>query len=670
MKISKRISVVFLFSEIITTLMYIAVYVWKIQGISFRELYTNKGYLSDIIAIFIINMLAHIIIALFVNKIITKKVRSIEIQISSINKNSDVKGRIEDVSGNDVFSELAKDINSMFQSIEDQNNTIISNEKKYSRLVDGLDNGYAYLKMLRDEEGNAKDAFIVETNTSLGKMLNMSKSDLIAGSFIKIFTPFIKDSEIVPKILKTMGAKNQSVFRNSVRLGVDKWAYLTVYPIENEFFALIFTDISENKRFAEEMKHIANYDVLTGIQNRFSLYNYMEELKNNDKDFCIYYIDLDRFKQINDTLGHNVGDEVLCRTAETVQNMGGDSFNLGRLGGDEFLGIREGVYTIEEIEAFGNEIIRNLNAVESYNGYPYKIEASLGASRFKVDSSDIEGLLKCGDIALYKSKKSGRNKIKVFDAEMRKEAKFQSEIKNAIQNGDLEVYFQPVLNVKEDKICSAEALMRWNKFGEIVEPKDFVESAKESDDIIDIDKLAFEESCKLCGEKRQQGIDDYKVAFNASIKFLKQKNLIEYIKENLKKYNVTPSSIKIEITEKEMGNDYNKILPILKECKNFGMEIALDDFGVGQSTFSFLKTFPIDTIKLDRELLKKMEVDKKTLAVISALINLAHNLSLEVVVEGVENQEQFRLLKDLQCDYMQGYAICKALPKNEFLKKY
>lgn len=670
MKISKRISVVFLFSEIITTLMYIAVYVWKVQGISFRELYTNKGYLSDIIAIFIINMLAHIIIALFVNKIITKKVRSIEIQISSINKNSDVKGRIEDVSGNDVFSELAKDINSMFQSIEDQNNTIISNEKKYSRLVDGLDNGYAYLKMLRDEEGNAKDAFIVETNTSLGKMLNMSKSDLIAGSFIKIFTPFIKDSEIVPKILKTMGAKNQSVFRNSVRLGVDKWAYLTVYPIENEFFALIFTDISENKRFAEEMKHIANYDVLTGIQNRFSLYNYMEELKNNDKDFCIYYIDLDRFKQINDTLGHNVGDEVLCRTAETVQNMGGDSFNLGRLGGDEFLGIREGVYTIEEIEAFGNEIIRNLNAVESYNGYPYKIEASLGASRFKVDSSDIEGLLKCGDIALYKSKKSGRNKIKVFDAEMRKEAKFQSEIKNAIQNGDLEVYFQPVLNVKEDKICSAEALMRWNKFGEIVEPKDFVESAKESDDIIDIDKLAFEESCKLCGEKRQQGIDDYKVAFNASIKFLKQKNLIEYIKENLKKYNVTPSSIKIEITEKEMGNDYNKILPILKECKNFGMEIALDDFGVGQSTFSFLKTFPIDTIKLDRELLKKMEVDKKTLAVISALINLAHNLSLEVVVEGVENQEQFRLLKDLQCDYMQGYAICKALPKNEFLKKY
>lgn len=670
MKISKRISMVFLFSAIITTLMYIAVYVWKIQEISFRELYTNKGYLSDIIAIFIVNILAHIIISLFVSKIITKKVRSIEIQISSINKNSDVKGRIENISGNDVFSELAKDINNMFQSIEDQNNTIISNEKKYSRLVDGLDNGYAYLKMLRDEKGNAKDAFIVETNTSLAKMLNMSKSDLIAGSFIKIFTPFIKDSEIVPKILKTMGAKNQSVFRNSVRLGVDKWAYLTVYPIENEFFALIFTDISENKRFAEEMKHIANYDVLTGIQNRFSLYNYMEKLKNDDKDFCIYYIDLDRFKQINDTLGHNVGDEVLCRTAETVQNMGGDSFNLGRLGGDEFLGIREGVYTIEEIEDFGNEIIRNLNAVESYNGYPYKIEASLGASRFKVDSSDIEGLLKCGDIALYKSKKSGRNKIKVFDSEMRKEAKFQSEIKNAIQNGDLEVYFQPVLNVKEDNICSAEALMRWNKFGEIVEPKDFVESAKESDDIIDIDKLAFEEACKLCGEKRQAGIDDYKVAFNASIKFLKQKNLIEYIKENLKKYNVTPSSIKIEITEKEMGNDYNKILPILKECKNFGMEIALDDFGVGQSTFSFLKTFPIDTIKLDRELLKKMEVDKKTLAVISALINLAHNLSLDVVVEGVENQEQFKLLKDLQCDYMQGYAICKALPKSEFMKKY
>lgn len=670
MRISKRISVVFLFSALITTLMYIAVYMWKIQGVSLEELYSNKEYLSDIITILVINILAHIIISLSVKAIITKKVKSIEVQISSINKNSDVKGRIEDISGNDVFSELANDINSMFQSIEDQNNTIISNEKKYSKLVDGLDNGYAYLKMLRDENGNAKDAFIVETNTSLAKMLNMSKSDLIAGSFIKIFTPFIKDSEIVPKILKKMGAKNQSVFRNSVRLGVDKWAYLTVYPIENEFFALIFTDISENKRFAEEMKHIANYDVLTGIQNRFSLYNYMEELKKKDKDFCIYYIDLDRFKQINDTLGHNVGDEVLCRTAETVQNMGGESFNLGRLGGDEFLGIREGSYTVEEIEAFGEEIIKNLNAVESYNGYPYKIEASLGASRFKIDSDDIEGLLKCGDIALYKSKKSGRNKIKVFDNEMRKEAKFQSEIKDAIQNGDLEVYFQPVLDVKENKVSSAEALMRWNKFGEIIEPQDFVESAKESDDIIDIDKLAFEEACKLCGEKRQEGIEAYKVAFNASIKFLKQNNLIEYIKEKLRKYNVLASSIKIEITEKEMGSDYEKILPVLRQCKNLGMEIALDDFGVGQSTFSFLKTFPIDTIKLDRELLRKVEVDKKTLAVISALINLAHNLSIDVVVEGVENQEQFKLLKDLQCDYMQGFAICKALPKDEFVQKY
>ena len=372
----------------------------------------------------ICNGIIHIVMLLVIQKSVKGKIVSLNKQINSINMNN--AGRIHDQSsGKDEFSRLIRDINSMFQSIEDKNRLIASNEKKYSQLVEGLDNGYAYFKLLRDENGNVKDAFIVELNLSLANMLQVSRDNLIAGSFTKIFSKFIKDSDIVPKILRNVGGKHQSILRNSVRLGVDRWAYLTVYPIEDEYFAMILTDISENKKFAEEMKHIANYDVLTGIRNRYCLYNYLEELKDKKESFTIYYIDLDHFKSINDTLGHNVGDEVLCRTAETVQSLGGELFTVARLGGDEFLGVRRGEYSIKETEEFGQEIIDALNAVESYNGYQYKIEASLGASRFLIDSDEIETLLKCGDIALYKSKKEGKNRIRVFDKDMKEEAMFQ-----------------------------------------------------------------------------------------------------------------------------------------------------------------------------------------------------------------------------------------------------
>ena len=666
MKLSKKLALLFVTSWILSTSLYL-IYSNVVQEYFMQE--ERNMVLQYSIAILVsVSFLIHLSVYFITNKTVIKKVRALNKEISIINRNNNLKGRIKETTTNDEFAVLAKDINNMFQSIEDSNKLMVSNEKKYSRLVEGLDNGYAYFKILRDPQGEVKDAFVVEVNMSLASMLGMNKEDLMAGSFSKIFKTYIKDKDIVPKVLRCVGGKNQYVIRNSVRLGVDKWAYLTVYPIESEYFAMIITDISENKKFAEEMKHIANYDVLTSVPNRYSLYNKMEKLRANNVEFAIFYIDLDNFKTINDTLGHDVGDEVLCRAADVIQKIGDETFSVGRLGGDEFLAIYEGKHSIEELREIGQEIIKNLNAVVSYNNYPYTIKASLGAGRYIEDSSDIETLLKNADTAMYRSKKSGGNSINVYDKSMLNEAMVEAEIKGAIENDELTVYYQPIYNLEKDGIIGAEALVRWKKDGDIIEPSKFIAIAKKTGDIADIDNFVLREACIFCSKKRTEEVSNFHVSVNASYKFLKQPDFIERLTKVLEDTKLEPKALRFEITEDEVIDDIPQIVRILDEVKKLGIEVALDDFGVGYSSFGYIKVLPIDSIKIDKSLLLNGEKDEKSLAIMSALIQLAHTLDLDVIAEGVEIEEQLKMLKELECDNVQGFLFSKPVSKDNFPK--
>lgn len=666
MNLTRKIGILFAISWIVSTSLYILYY--NIAPMYFFNEDRRIFFKYSIIILISVSFLIHIFVFVISKRLIVKKVRSINKEISRINGNNNLKGRIKETNSNDEFAILAKDINNMFQSIEDSNKLIISNEKKYSRLVEGLDNGYAYFKILRDKDGEVKDAFVVEVNMSLANMLGMEKEDLMAGSFSKIFKTYIKDKDIVPKVLRCVGGKNQYVIRNSVRLGVDKWAYLTVYPIETEYFAMIITDISENKKFAEEMKHIANYDVLTSIQNRYSLYNNMEQLRANGEDFAIYYIDLDNFKTINDTLGHDVGDEVLCRAADTIQKIGDENFSVGRLGGDEFLAIMKGKHSIKEVKEVGEEIVSKLNEVVSYNNYPYKIKASLGASRFNEDTNDIETLLKYADVAMYKSKKSGGNSINIFEKSMTQEIMAESGIKDAIENDELTVFYQPIYDLNNDSIIGAEALVRWKKEDDIIEPSKFIAIAKKTGDIADIDNFVLKEACKFCSKKRTEEVSDFKISINASYKFLKQPDFIERLERVLEDTKLDPRALRFEITEDEVIDDIPQIVRILESVKKMGIEVALDDFGVGYSSLGYIKVLPIDSIKIDKSLLHSGDKDEKSLAIMSSLIKLAHTLDLDVIAEGVEIQEQLNMLKKLECDNVQGFLFSKPVPKDNFPK--
>lgn len=636
--------------------------------ISEPSLVTSKMKTNTIlfsVLLIIISILFNAFLLAIIEKLVVKRLASLNKEINSIRHSKRLEQRIPDDNATDEIAMLTRDINAMFHSLEDYNKRILSNEQKYSKLVDGLDNGYALFKLLRDKAGNVKDAFVVEVNASLVEMFRTTKERITAGSFSTLISENIKDENIVTEILKCVGSSHHKTMKKNVQLGVDRWAYLNVYPIEEEFFALILTDVSENRKYAEDMKHLANYDVLTNLQNRYSLYNYLESLKKRGQVFNVYFIDLDNFKTINDTLGHNTGDEVLCRTAQILQSINEQGITVGRLGGDEFLVVMEGNNNRFKVKEVGEKMVKSLNTTFKAGDSSYKIEASIGASLFPEDTDDIEALLKYADIAMYRSKKSGGNRVEIFSKSMFDAVVIETKIREAINNGELIVYFQPIYDLEQRKIIGAEALIRWNKDGKILMPEEFVPIAKKTGDIAEIDNYVLREACDFCKVKREEN-KDFQVSINASYKFLKQDDLMPKLDRILEETGLNPEGLKFEITEDEIVEDIKYIGAVLDRVKKIGVKIALDDFGVGYSSFSYIKVLPIDTIKIDRTLLLKVEQDRKTLAIISALIKLAHTLNLDVVAEGIEVQEQLGLLQKLKCDKVQGFYLSEPVPKTEF----
>lgn len=627
---------------------------------------SHKLNMFIISVIFIsINIIINLILIVLMKNIVVKRVERISEGINRIKEHKDLKERLELDNSSDEISKLTSDINEMFDALETSNNLFMENEEKSIKLLEGLDNGYAYFGEIMDEEGNVVDANLLDVNASMSRILNIPKKNLYRMTFKEIFFDKINDEEFIRDILSSGKRDGETLSKNCIALGNNNWASIAVYPIENHHFAMLLTDITENRRNEDEMRYLGNYDVLTGLQNRYSLYNYMAQLKEDGEVFSIFFIDLDNFKSLNDSLGHNSGDEVLCQAAFTLQNLGQD-IEVGRLGGDEFLLVKKGELSKTDAENLGNKILRKLNKTFEYKNFNYELKASIGASSFPNHTTDIETLIRYADIAMYKSKNSGGNNIEVFNEEMLEDILIEGLLKKAIDNKEFVVNFQPIYSVNKKKIIGAEALVRWVRDGRVIYPDKFIHIAKRTGDIYEIDNYVLREACIFCKEKRKEGFKDFQVSVNASYRFLKQHKFIDKLKNVLEEVGLEPDGLKLEITEDEVLDDAKRILELLKEIKALGVLIALDDFGVGYSSFSYIKILPIDTIKIDRSLLSKIENDRKTVAIIETLIKLAHTLELDVIAEGVEMQDQLELLKSLNCDKIQGYFISKPIDREEF----
>lgn len=425
----------------------------------------------------------------------------------------------------------------------------------------------------------------------------------------------------------------------------------------------IVRDITEQKKTEEIIKRLALSNELTNLPNRRSLIHTMTGLMKDKTPFHVLVIDIDRFKNINDTLGHETGDLVLVHVAERLAYPENEAIAVFHLGGDKFILLLQMEPT--NVTRLACTLIEEMSEPFYVSGTEINMTISIGISSYPDDHDELEGLLALADTAKYNVKMSGKNDYKWINDEMKaaleRKAYIEVELKKAIRTGQLELHYQPILDLERDAIVAAEALLRWNhpKLG-TVSPAEFIPIAEETGIITTIGRWVVKEALTQANIWRKKGYT-LDISINVSQRQLSNdKTFTAYIRDMIEESLIDPEQVELEITESVMEN-YERISMILNELKQLGIKIALDDFGTGYSSLSFIKRLPIDTLKIDQSFIRELTVDQTDVAIIKSIVEIANRINLNIVAEGIETSEQLKILKNLNCSKGQGYLFSKPL---------
>ena len=437
-----------------------------------------------------------------------------------------------------------------------------------------------------------------------------------------------------------------------------------------------------NARWQEKLYHQANFDALTGLPNRPAFRTYLQQALNraerNKEMVGVLFIDLDRFKLVNDSLGHVVGDRYLTAIAERISQCVRSTDMLARLGGDEFtIVVSEDaqVHIKTSISAVADKLLEAIPKPLRMEGQELRSSASIGIAIYPLDADNIEDLMKNADSAMYHAKAHGGGSYRYFSEELNqvitRQLQVEGELRQALQNDELELYFQSKVDCHSGKLVGAEALLRWNhpEMG-LVLPDSFVPQAEESRLIIDVDNWVLNAACKQLKFWKNEGRPELHLATNLSARFFQLDEVAERLIELTEQYDVSMSKLELEITEGTLIEDIDKALLTLKELKILGFQLTIDDFGTGYSSLSYLKQLPIHKLKIDQSFISNCADDEVDAALVKTIINMAHNLHLLCIAEGVETKEQLAFLRKHGCDQVQGYYYSKPLSAKHFEEKY
>ena len=434
-------------------------------------------------------------------------------------------------------------------------------------------------------------------------------------------------------------------------------------------------DITERKMYEQELIHVATHDALTGLPNRTCLYDRAQHaiLTNKRKKACsaIMLIDLDRFKFVNDNIGHDAGDHLLKVISDRMTEVLRESDTVARLGGDEFVILLDKVEKPDDCAILGEKILKVITEPVIYDETIIKPGASLGIALYPNDAQNVSSLLKCADIAMYQAKREGGNQYRFYELEMGKRIAKHIEIVSGIQRALDEQHFvlhyQPIYDLNSHELVSAEALIRWHDPDRgLISPAEFIPIAEESELIVPIGSWVIEEICRQNAEWLSEGFDIVPIASNLSARQLKSFDIVNLIQDRLKHYALSPEWLSLEITESMVMDDPNFAIDIVKRLQGLGIYVALDDFGTGYSSLNYLQQFSIDVIKIDRSFIKDICEQDDSAVIANAIVTLAHGLGCRVLAEGVETKFQSDYLRDHGCDLVQGFLYSKPLPADEF----
>lgn len=433
----------------------------------------------------------------------------------------------------------------------------------------------------------------------------------------------------------------------------------------------------ERKQAAETIRHLAFHDALTGLPNRTLFRDRFtqalaQSLRKKEM-LAMLFLDLDRFKTINDTLGHAVGDRLLQSVAERLRKSVREGDTMARLGGDEFMLLLQGAQNIEGVAKVAEKILHAFRPSFHVAGHDLHITTSIGISLFPHDGHDADSLLKNADIALYRAKEHGRNNYQLYTPSMNARAfeqlALENQLRRALDGEQFVLYYQPLLKLKGREISGMEALIRWIRpASTMVMPDAFIPLAEDTGLIIPIGDWVIRQACRQAREWQSKGYKPVPVSVNLSARQFQQQDLTRSIAKSLETSGLKPAFLTLELTESAIMKNADFAIATLKELKSMGVGISIDDFGMGYSSLSHLKSFPITSLKIDQSFVRDCMVDPDDAAIVTAIISLAHSMKVEVVAEGVETEAQIEFLEKLGCDTLQGYFCSPPLPAESFNK--
>ena len=442
---------------------------------------------------------------------------------------------------------------------------------------------------------------------------------------------------------------------------------------------IMFSDITERRRATEQLEFQASHDALTGLPNRYGLDRLLPDLlaqhQEAHQSLAVLFLDLDNFKTINDSLGHNVGDQLLRAVAERLKNILGSHALIARPGGDEFIIVVPHLSNQQAATTEANKILQAMAHTFEIGNFRLDISLSLGISTYPEDGTDIAILFKNADTAMYAAKAAGRSAIRHFSPQMAHRVEhrmaLETRLRRALDQGEFVLHYQPQIDTDSGALNGLEALLRWfPKEGDGLGPAEFIPIAEESGLIIPIGQWVLEELCRQLIQWRRMGLSVVPIAFNLSPLQFRQADLRQAIFSTLARAGLTGQEVELELTEGMLIDASTDTHATLTAFKDAGIAIAIDDFGTGYSALSYLKKFPIDKLKIDRSFIQEIAHQPVDAAIAATIINLAHSLNMRVVAEGVETQEQHYLLSNWGCDGVQGYHFSRPLPAEEILERY
>ena len=534
---------------------------------------------------------------------------------------------------------------------------------------------------IRDREGKYLIA-----NKSLVEMLRMTE-DMIIGK---------KASEIFARDLaarleaddRTVLETGEVLQTEETLLGTDgrMHTYLVQkYPVKDLESGKIFgvcnfsLDVTEQK-YAEQMAlHAAQHDSLTGLPNRSIVYEFGSKLINSalrhHKCLAVLFFDLDRFKPINDTYGHQTGDKMLQEVASRIRASLRSSDVVGRIGGDEFIAILDDVRSETDVALAAQNLINVLREPYYVDTLELRTSPSIGISLCPHDGKDIETLLRQADAAMYQAKANGRNTYQFFTEDINSNTKrifaMEQRLRQSIIQNEFELFYQPVVDTKTRKLASVEALLRWRQHdNQLILPGEFITAAETSGLINQLGQWVIRHACEQHQDWRRQGYPSIRVSINVSTLQFRSRDFHSDVATVISDTGIDPSCVELEVTESAVMNQVENAVKTLSNLKDLGVKIALDDFGTGYSSLSYLSYLPIDKLKVDQSFIQNIDTNARSLAITETVIALGKRLNMEVVAEGIESEDALRMLRDRECSLGQGYLIGEPMPADIFIEWY